>query len=532
MPSVNEITTAIDRVDPRSDEVKDILAELYNDTSLFAQAIFPESFYAPYSELHDEMWKLIDSESRRIVIAAPRFIGKTTMARTIAAKGMLFRDTRFLAYVSNSSTSAEMQTENLKDELLVNPRVRKLWGSIKAQKYDDIDEQFSKKAWIANSYTFVLPRGEGQQIRGLNWRGNRVNLFVVDDLEPTKTIGNEEIRRDRKKWFFGDLVKATDRLRGDWQIIYIDTFKHEDSLLANLLEDPGWDSLRLTICEEDLKSKAPVFMSSKEIKEEYDEHERQGILDVFYMEYMNKASATKDNPFAATPFLRYKETDEDFRTRLREGYIENVVLLDPAKTAKMKSADSAIVGWGIDRLINKWHIRDIDAGRYHPDEVVDHAIEMCASLNAHVLGVEVTSLNEFITYPILNEIAKRSLPVELVELKARGGTGQYAGKGKGKEGRVAGLAPFYRRGYVYHNETIKHKIEPWLLSFPKCKRWDVIDAAAYIVELLEMGLRYFTPIMTKEDEKEGTGEDVEAEYRELEKEYYEEGIDQDAARVV
>jgi hypothetical protein len=34
-------------------------------------------------------------------------------------------------------------------------------------------------------------------------------------------------------------------------------------------------------------------------------------------------------------------------------------------------------------------------------------------------------------------------------------------------------------------------IEAQLLSFPRCKRFDAIDAEAYVVELLEHGERYF-----------------------------------------
>ena len=44
--------------------------------------------------------------------------------------------------------------------------------------------------------------------------------------------------------------------------------------------------------------------------------------------------------------------------------------------------------------------------------------------------------------------------------------------------------------------------------FPRSKLWDLMDCAAYIIQMLELGERYFSP---SEDP-----EDAEAEYKELE----------------
>ena len=51
--------------------------------------------------------------------------------------------------------------------------------------------------------------------------------------------------------------------------------------------------------------------------------------------------------------------------------------------------------------------------------------------------------------------------------------------------------------------------------FPRSKLWDIMDGFAYIVEMLELGERYFEPPIDEED-------DPEAEYKELE---YEEPVD-------
>ena len=56
------------------------------------------------------------------------------------------------------------------------------------------------------------------------------------------------------------------------------------------------------------------------------------------------------------------------------------------------------------------------------------------------------------------------------------------------------------------SERIK-KLEQQLLMFPRSALWDLMDAEAYIIEMLELGERYFSP---KEDP-----DDIESEFSEL-----------------
>jgi len=130
---------------------------------------FGDTFSAPFSTLHDQIFDAIDSGHHKIAIAAPRGIGKTSIARAVATKGILFRDVNFVVYISNSATLAEMQTENIKRELLTNLMVKKLFGNVKIADVEGADDTFSKAVWVVYGNTFVLPRGSGQQVRGLNW---------------------------------------------------------------------------------------------------------------------------------------------------------------------------------------------------------------------------------------------------------------------------------------------------------------------------------------------------------------------------
>lgn len=486
----------------KDEELKRILGLCASSTKYCAKTLFSDTFYSPFSSLHNAIFNLIDSGHKRIAIAAPRGLGKTSIAKTVAKKAILFRLSNFITYIMNSATVAEMQTENIKSDLLTNRYVRGLFGSIKESDFDyELDEQFSKMAWVAFGNTLVLPRGQGQQVRGLNWRDKRPQLVICDDLENKEEISNHENRVNLKNWFYSDVMKSFDFYSGNWTVIYIDTIKHEDSLLQELLDSPQWASIRLAICDESYKTLDENYMSTEEIKEEVDEHRRLGTLDVFYMERMNLPVAKENASFKQEYFKNHDEA-----SLAKKAGIEHVVIVDPAKTVNMKNADSAIVGIGINTKENMLHIRDVVSEKFYPDDLYNEAFLMCARLNSKVMGVEVTSLEEFIKQPFLNEAVKRNWKGEFVWLKARGGLNDE----RGKVERIKALVPYYRQGNVTHNASCCGKLEQQLLSFPKSKLWDVMDAVAYIVEMMELGGRYFD---SKDDDNYDNPSDDE--YRDI-----------------
>ena len=476
------------------EELKEIAAQCYASTKVCAKVLFPDRFTRPFSPLHDEIFSVLDDDSiQKGVIEAPRGWGKTSCVNlAFPARKILFQDTHFIVPISCTATQAEMQGENLKRELLSNRAIKLLFGNLESDK-------FSKDMWVTSSGIAVMPRGSGQQVRGILHGNHRPGLIIVDDLEDSESVRSDEQRAKRKEWFFSDVLNSIDRGRHDWRILVIGTLLHEDSLLANLMEDDSWHRVKISLCDENFNSNWPEYMSNEEVLKLADSFRMQGLIDTFYREYMGLMTAGENKDFSSEHFRHYREDDEDFLERRRK--LENVVIFDPAKTTKKTSADTAIVGVGIDSHTPRIFVRDIVAGKLHPDQVYDEVIKMCDRLGARVIGVEVTSLNEFITYPLKTELVKRGKHYEVVELKAR----------NEKEERIRAMRPFYRLGYIYHNASVCHQLEAQLVSFPHSKKKDIMDALAYIVEMLELGERYFIP-------KDEDVMEIEHEYDELENE--------------
>lgn len=499
--------------------IAEILSYCSTNTQMVAKTFFPERFNLPFAEaIHGEIFKLIDSPDNKVAIAAPRGWGKTSIvALALMARWILFNITGFICYINKSHDAASLQTENLRRELVTNKAIKSFFGNFKSRDVDskEFEEVFSKKAWVAYN-TLVWPRGAGQQVRGVLFKNDRPGLIVIDDLEDPEKIENKDIRDRWYQWLYADVIKAVPRLHRDWKIVYIDTLKHEDSVLQKLLDSPEWKSVRLEACDDNFKSTAPHFMSNEQIRIEWEEHREAGQTDVFFRELRNLPISTKDSSFQQSYFRYYNLppgrqlreqdsplTDADIQMNRN---IETVVILDPAKTVKIHAAESAIVGIGVDLAGAKLFVRDIISEKMYPDDIYQALFGMATMLGAKVIGVEETSLAEFIKQPIKNEMFRRGQFFELVWLKARGGDSNEKGKVK----RIRELVPYYRGGYIYHNAScamIKN-LESQLTLFPRSRLWDIMDGLAYIVEMLELGERYFSP---SEDPS-----DVEAEYLELE----------------
>lgn len=496
-------------------ELQDLLIQCSISTRMTALTFFPERFYSPFAEaVHGKIFELVDGPANKVAIAAPRGWGKTSIvAEALIARYIMFRLCEFVVYINMSHDAASLQTENLRRELVINKSIKSVFGPIRSRtvKEDEFEEAFSKKSWVAYD-TLVWPRGAGQQVRGVLFKNSRPGLIVIDDLEHPDEVTNEEVRIKQKRWLYADVIKAVPRLHKNWKIVYIDTLKHEDSLLQHLLNAPDWSSVRLEACDDNFKSTAPNFMSDADVLREWEEHVKAGETDVFFRELRNLPISTKDAAFQREYFHYYnipndaqmhegdiKLLDVDLQS---DSKVESVVLVDPAKTVKMHSAESAIMGIGVDLTNAKIYFRDCVSEKLYPDELYDAMFSMALRLKATAIGVEETSLNEFIKQPVKNEMFKRGTFYELVWLKPRGG--------QRKQDRVKELVPYYRLSYIYHNAGCAsiRKLEAQLLMFPRSALWDLMDCAAYIVQMLELGERYFSPVFDDND--------LESEYKELE----------------
>ena len=492
-------------------ELHKVLEQAYLKTDLYAKTFYQNRFSLAFTDLHQQIFDVVDAKKpdgtpfyQKIVIKAPRGIGKSSIAKTIVAKRIRYSDAHYVVYLGKTFDFAATQTENIKNGMLQNKLENGLFGSIKMKKTtDEFSDTFSKKAWMTASGCMVFPRGAEQPVRGLlfdyDGYSYRPDLYIADDLEDRLEILNPETRARMEGWFFSDVVKSVPLpgVSKNWQIIYIDTLKHSDSLLQKLLDNDEWKSVELSICDAEYNTFAPEFMSNEDIELELKEaRDQPHLLDIFYQERMGLPISAENITFNKKYFQYYTEQSVDFQRELHLNEIQTCTLHDPAKvTVNPKNADTAIVSIGINTKRRKIYIRDIAYGKTHPEEQYAEAVRQIKKYKCELLGVEENSLHEFIEYPFKDYLKKEHVDVEWLNLKPRIGKT----KGTGKIEKIKGLIPFYQSFMIYHEENLirdphlhgNNVLEGQLLQFPLGKKVDVADIVSYIIQVLAEYFVYF-----------------------------------------
>ena len=488
------------------EDILELIEPCTFSTAYTGLTLFEDHITRPFCPLHNEIFKLIDDQGKRLVaIAAPRGFGKTTLIGLVyIARLALFRFSPYIVYISATAAEAAQKVKTLARELESNPLIRELFGDVKGVKWAEEKGEIELIGPDGVPFCFIQAKGAGNQIRGLKWGKHRPSIFLVDDLESMEDAKSEEMRKKLKKWFFGDLLGAMDNSDASLsRIVLIGTIVHQDSLLANLIDEKheitvdGLDddqttalnrekfhTIRLEACDDKYESIWPEFISTEAIRAKADAYRQRGLLDTFFMEFRNIVIAGEAATFQQSMFRYYSEQSEEYLEELKLGQVETVIIIDPAKTANTSSAFTAIIAVGFNAIKNKIYFRDCLNEKLTPDQIFVKAVEFAKLYKTSNIGIEVTGLNNFVTFPFQQYLATQAGYFNLVELKAI----------RDKELRVASLAPFYRMGCIYHNENlhVRGPLETQLLSFPYSKYWDVMDVFAYFIEMFDIGERSFT----------------------------------------
>ena len=91
-------------------QLEQILSACAVSSKVTAKSLFGERFSRSFDKKHDEILEALDDDSiQKVVIAAPRGIGKTSLANFLKpARSILFQKHHFILPISQSLTSAKL----------------------------------------------------------------------------------------------------------------------------------------------------------------------------------------------------------------------------------------------------------------------------------------------------------------------------------------------------------------------------------------------------------------------------------------
>lgn len=201
----------------------------------------------PFAEPHTRMltrekvpWsKRMETGQRHLrAIAAPRGISKTGTTIADLCHDVLYGIERVVPILSAELGLSRQSLASIR-ELLSADSVTELYGPCTFKGGTD---RYTVTTADGHACTFIA-KSFGTSVRGLKEGMVRPTRLVVDDGEDKHRVNNPDQRRRWRDFLAADILKLGD-LSGGLIVDWLGTVLHADSVLAGLLKDPGWHSVK------------------------------------------------------------------------------------------------------------------------------------------------------------------------------------------------------------------------------------------------------------------------------------------------
>jgi predicted phage terminase large subunit-like protein len=221
----------------------------------FARVILPDHFRLPFSKLHGELLRrraperlacyAPDRTGHRLAVAAPRGAAKSTIVSLLLPlHDFLYGQERYIVLLSATDHQARRRLAQLRAVLESNTFLARL--------FPDYAGRRARGLAIANEQTLRLndgaaapcridAYGAGSELRGLADGAHRPTRIILDDIEANRIATSPEARRALKEWYDEVIEPLGDR---STHLDIVGTVLHPESLLAELLHRPEFESLR------------------------------------------------------------------------------------------------------------------------------------------------------------------------------------------------------------------------------------------------------------------------------------------------
>lgn len=455
----------------------DILARFVNEILFFAVCVLSHHFTKKPAEFHKQIFSHLLKNFKYTCIVAPRGHAKSTVV-TLAyvLYCILFKRANFILIISDTYTQAKYFLDAIKKEFETNDLLKFLFGDMQGSVWGESELE------TANGVRVVC-RGAEQKIRGLKWKQHRPDLIIVDDLENDELVASKDRRVKLERWFFGSVIPS---LSDNGRLVIIGTILHYDSLLNKLSKNATFNPLfyRAIMDNKPLWEAHYTLEALEEIKNNY---RAQGLIDVFYCEYMNEP-LSDENAIFKKSYFKYYEDDEVLIKSLSK-----FITVDLAISEKESADYTVVMVCGIDAL-NQFYILEYARDRFNPIETIEQIFKLAEKWNVSKIGIESVAYQRALQWFLQDEMRRRNKFYLVEELKAD----------TDKERRIRGLQPRYAVGAVYHKPYMT-ELEEELILFPKAPHDDIADALAYVPQIAFPG-------KTMEELRAGTSERYESSH--------------------
>ena len=409
---------------------------------------------------------ILTAKGTRSAVAAPRGHAKSTvMSLKNVLHAALYGYKKYILLVSDTEGQAAGFLEALKYELEGNETILR-----------DFGEQ-TGKTWKSSSILLrngcrIDAVGSGQKLRGRRNYERRPDLILCDDIENDEGVRTAEQRKKTADWFWKAVCKSGDRYT---DIILIGTILHYDSLLANLLENPAFQSRKYQAVLSEPVS--PLWQTWETLYTDLQNPRREQAAHAFFYKRRREMLAgaktlwPEKHDYYSLRVMRLAEGEAAFNSEMQNQplnpeeclfspqwfrYYEPHALdfraaefrfygyCDPSLGRTRSSDYSAIITLAVDGASGLAYVWDADIQRRHPDQIIQDILQKERLLRQEtgrgytLFGAETNQFQWFLKEQLAQESARQRLYLPIQGVRAA----------EDKTIRVESLQPDVKNGYI------------------------------------------------------------------------------------
>ena len=208
-----------------------------DDFETFCELFFPHYIQSPFNRFHRDCFTFYgkrEKETRR-VDCAPRGYAKSTVKGLFKPlHDICYGLQKYILFISATKSQAIEKLKDIRAEILTNDLLHDIYG-VHFPSAKPGAEAF--EVYAPNHQVFLKTVSAGTEIRGLRYREARPSKIILDDVEDSEEVLNEELREKTKNWFF-EVVSNLGSNNTNIEIV--GTILHRQSLLMTLKNNPAY----------------------------------------------------------------------------------------------------------------------------------------------------------------------------------------------------------------------------------------------------------------------------------------------------
>lgn len=461
----------------------------------FVKNYFPHYLrHQDQSQLHEYLFgelpaMLASEHSETYALAAPRGEAKSTIVtRLFSLYCIVSQRKRYIAIISNTYEQAAEFLAAIKTELEENTRLK-----IDFPEAFGMGEIWQEGKIVTRNQIKVQVAGAAKSLRGFVHGAYRPDLVILDDLENDKNVESPSQRDKLQNWINSTVLKLG-AVGEKFDVFYIGTILHHDSVLNRILKNKGWKT-RLF--------KALIrYPDNMQLWDEYEaifHAEGKDCAAEFY--YQNQSEMDKgaivswqSRPLLELMFLRARDGHKTFDTELQNDptagedapFHDSIRYwhalpqgllyfgaCDPSLGKHGASRDpSAIVIGAYDRKTGVMYIVKADIKKRVPDRIISDIIHYQKQFHCHLWAIESVQFQEFFRTELVKRSAESGVPVPAVPVRPH----------SDKVLRIESLQPHMANGLILLHHEQSSLINQFR-HFPKADHDDGCDAVEMVWQL-------------------------------------------------